>query len=211
MKTKEFIIMTIFTTLSLVVYNFFPTKDIFQQIATILFFLVVLPIVFSKYVLKNSKDLINFRIGNYREGLIYGAASLIFCFIIIFILSYFYGFLNRYTVPIFIVGNFLRFLVYEFLLVLSFIVVYEFYFRGFLMAIFSKNIGYWSILLQFVVFGILVLISATEKEIVQYVPYIIFAPFGGIIALKSKSLIYSAITQFLVIFILNVIIIHKLG
>ncbi len=172
-------------------------------------FLVLLPFLFYKYILKNSDSIIKFEIGDYKKGLLYAGISLVICFIVIALQSYFYNFLDKYAIPSFITESFFKFLIYELLLILPIVAIFEFYFRGFLMGIFSKKIGYWSILLQSALFSLFLLLSS--DELIQFYPYLIFSIFGGWIALKSRSLIYSTTAQFILIFVLNVIIIKRLG
>lgn len=209
MKTREFIITMIFIVISLGLYIIFPAKDIFQQLMGTIVFLVLLPFIFIKYILKNPDSVIGFKVGEHKKGLLYSGASLIACFLIFAVQSYFYNFLNKYAVPSFIVGNFFKFTAYELFLILPIVVIFDFYFRGFIMGIFSKKIGYWSILFQSIVFFLFLLFSGSN--LIQFAPYLIFSIFGGWIAFKSRSLIYSTAAQFILIFVLNVIIIKKLG
>lgn len=210
MKTKEFNIALIFILTSLGVYVFFPADGIFQQIITAFVFFAILPLLFNKFILKNSGEVFGFNFANYKQGVLWSAYSLIAVGFIIFISSYFFGFLSKYSVPVFIIGDFSKFLFYEFVLVVPFVFLYEFYFRGFLMPILSAKFGFWAILIQALVFLILVL-SDNGGSIVQFAPYFIFAPFAGLIAYKSKSIFYSGLTQFIIILVLNIISIKRVG
>lgn len=208
MKTKEFIITVIFTAISLLVYSFFPAKDNFQQVTAMLIFLVVLPFLFSRYFLQfNTLD--SFKLGDSRNGLIYSAASFFICLLIFFAASYVFDFFDKYKVPVFITQNFKNFLLYEFFLVLPFVVVYEYFFRGFILRFLRSVIGKWSILAQAAVFAVLIVSSG--GSMIQYLPYLIFSFFAGFIYLKSGSLIYSALTQFILILVLNAIVIQRVG
>lgn len=200
----------IFILVSLVAYAFFPTVDTFQQMTTMLVFFVVLPLLFNKIFLKKSLDFFGVCVGDWKKGLFWGAISLIIIGFIFFILFYYFEYLDQRKVSVFAAQSFGNFIYYEFLIVSFFVAVYEFYLRGFVMAIFKDRFKYFSILIQAVLFLILVL-SIGGASIYLFLPYLIFAPFGGFIAYKSKSILYSGISQFLLIIILDAVSIKMLG
>ena len=209
MKTKELIIMMLFIVTSLVVYGFFPTNNTFQQIITTLIFFVILPLLFNKFILKREFKFFGFEIGDYKQGLLWSAYSLVAIGFIFFVISYYFAFLDHYTIPVFITKDFVNFLFYEFILVVPFVVIYEFYFRGFVMPVFKSNFGYWAILIQALI--LLVLVLSSGGNIAPFVPYLIFAPFAGLIVYKSRSILYSGATQFIILFVLTLVVIKKIG
>ena len=95
---------------------------------------------------------------------------------------------------------------YEFLLTALFVLIYEFYFRGFILFIFKTKLEFWAILVQALIFLILVLVIG-YSSLFLFLPYLIFTPFAGFIALKSRSILYSGISQFLIILILDTLIV----
>ena len=200
----------IFIVLSLLVYSLFSASGSFQQVATMLVFLVILPILFNSLILKRGISFYGIGKGDYKQGIIWSAYSLLAISFIFLIMSYYFNFLNEYSVPVFITKDFVNFLFYEFIIVVPFVAVYEFYFRGFLMPIFETKLGYLAVLLQAAVLLILVLINS-GSGILPFVPYLIFAPFGGFIAYKSRSILYSGATQFIILLALNLIVIKKIG
>ena len=210
MKIKEFSIAIIFIILSLAVYSLFTVNGDFQQIVATLVFFVIMPLLFSRFIMKRGWDDFNLSVGDYKQGLIWSAYSLIVTGIIFFVISYFFGFLKSYTIPDFIVKSFWNFLFYEFIVVVPFVAVYEFYFRGFVMPILKSKLGYLAIALQAVIFLVLVLIN-NWGALVPLVPYFVFAPFAGLIAYKSKSILYSGASQFIILLVLTLIIIKKIG
>lgn len=171
---------------------------------------MILPLLFNKFALKKELKDIGFIIGDYKQGIKWGMISLVVVSFIFFLISYYFNFLDDYVVPIIITKNFTNFVIYEFFLVVPFVCIYEFYFRGFILNIFSARFGYWAILIQSLIYLILVLVDR-DGSMIQLIPYVIFAPFAGLIAYKSKSILYSSISQFIIIFILNVIIIKKIS
>lgn len=201
---KKNIITSIFILVSLVLYNFFPTKDLFQQIITMLVFFIILPLLFNKFILKNNFSIFNVVIGDWKKGLIWSLCSLLFIGFIFFIIVKYFSFFDYYYIPLIITKSFGDFMLYELTVVIFFVAVYEFYLRGFIMFSFESSLKYWIILLQAILLLILFFIMA-GASVYLFLPYLIFAPFGGIIAYKSRSILYSGLTQFLIIFILNAI------
>lgn len=202
--SKQNIVTSIFILVSLLVYGFFPTNDSFQQIITMLVFFVILPMLFSKFILKNDFDVFNITIGNWKQGLIWSGYSLL-CVGFIFIIAVnFFDFFKYYSVPVVITESFIKFIIYEFTITILFVAIYEFYLRGFVMFAFESTFKYWAIFLQALLFLILFL-SMGGASVYLFLPYLIFAPFAGWIAYKSRSILYSAVSQFLIIFILNAI------
>ncbi len=210
MKYKETFIISFFTLASLCVYAIFPVENSFQQIVTMLVFFVIFPLMFNGFFLKRKLSSYGLQFGDRKQGLLWGLYSIIAVTFILFVSLKYFSFLKNYGVPDFTINNFNNFLLYEFTLVILFVATYEFYFRGFILSIFKSNLKYWTILLQSLLFLVLVLLIGRES-LYQFLPYLIFAPFAGLIAYKSKSIIYSGIIQFLIIFILDALIIKMLG
>lgn len=210
MKNKEIIVTVFFIVASLFLYTIFNGENIFQKTIIGLVFFVVLPILFNKLILKGTIDLFGLRIGDWRQGILWSFYSLIVVSFIFFIISKYLSFFNHYAAPFFISIDFGKFLLYEFVVVTVLIAVYEFYFRGFVMFVFESSFKYWSILIQVVIFLILVLNIRNSAVFYMFLPYLIFAPFAGFIAYKSRSILYSGITQFLIVVFLDTIFVKMI-
>lgn len=206
MKYKEFLGTIFFITASLIIYALFPVINSFQQVFIMLVFFIAFPLSFNKLFLKKKLNFYGLEFGNWKQGLLWSFYSLIIVCFIFFIISYFFGFLKNYSIPIFITKSFLNFIVYEFLLTALFVLIYEFYFRGFILFIFKTKLEFWAILVQALIFLILVLVIG-YSSLFLFLPYLIFTPFAGFIALKSRSILYSGISQFLIILILDTLIV----
>ncbi len=202
MKYKKFFGTIFFIVISLFIYALFPVNNSFQQIFTLLVFFLVFPLVFNKIFLKNKLDFYGFSLGNWQQGLFWSMFSLGIIYLFFFLSSYYFNFFKEYTVPIFITKSFVNFILYEFLLMALFVFIYEFYFRGFVLFIFEAKFKKWAILIQTLLFGVLVL-SIGRESWYLFLPYLIFTPFAGFIALKSRSILYSGVSQFLIILILD--------
>ncbi|HAR99603.1 MAG: hypothetical protein US57_C0016G0023 [Candidatus Moranbacteria bacterium GW2011_GWC2_37_73] len=210
MKNKEIITTVFFIVASLFLYTIFNGDNIFQKTVISLVFFVALPILFNKFILKGTIDLFGLKIGDWRQGLLWSFYSLIAVGFIFFVISKYLGFFNHYAAPFFIVIDFGRFLLYEFAVVAVLIAVYEFYFRGFVMFVFESSFKYWAILIQTLIFVILVLSARDSVVFYMFLPYLIFTPFAGFIAYKSKSILYSGISQFLIVVFLDTIFIKMI-
>jgi membrane protease YdiL (CAAX protease family) len=189
----------------LLLYVIFPADGVFQQIISSATFLLVIPLLYVKIILK--KDLNNFGIqqGEWKTGIFWSLFSLLAAFLILYALYYYYDFFEKYEVSKLIADNFLLFLGYQIFLTGFFVALYEFFFRGFIMFSFSKKLGYWSIIFQGVIFFLLIWLSSSMTWIMA--PYLIFALFGGVIAFLSRSIIYSFISTSLFIVIVDSIFI----
>lgn len=201
MKIKDFFITIFFLTTLLVVFIFFPAEGVFQTILATVVFLILIPIIFNRWILKMKIGDIGLQFGNWKQGLIWGGVSILFISGVFFIIIYFFDFLKNYTIPIKIVGNYKNFIIYEFFSVLPIIFIYDFFFRGFIMLTLGRKIGEWAILVQFLVF--IVLIWSTGSQIYNLIPYMATALFAGVVVYKSRSIFYATILQFLVWIILD--------
>lgn len=188
---KKEIITFLVVFLCLLLAMTFPANGDFQLLSRIVFFLVVLPILYIKFILKKTVSEFGLNLRDNRTGLLWAFIMLIASFLIALILFYFFHLETQYIIPAFVINNFWVFVFYE-LVVMNFILfVFEFFFRGFLQTILEKKVGIWAPLVQCAVFlGFLFL---TQKLAWQYTPLIILSLTGGVVAYKSKSFVYSYI------------------
>ena len=189
---KEDFVTTSIIFFCLLLYAVFPTDNVFQQIVSSTTFLLVIPILYVKIILKKNLGDIGIKKGNWQTGIIWSAISLIISTLIAYILLSYLGLAQRYALPHYIANSFTFFLFYEIMLFGFFTFLYEVFFRGFLMLNFSKKIGLWAILLQALVF--LALFFFTRGIHWTLTPYIIFLIFSGITAYLSQSIFYSFAT-----------------
>jgi membrane protease YdiL (CAAX protease family) len=210
MKNKETLITAFFIIISLIIYALFPTKNTFQQFFTLLIFFVLFPLIFNWVFLKKKLSFYGLNFGSWREGLVWSGCSLILIFIIFLMIFCFSNFFRIYKIPTFVLKNFGNFLFYELVLVIPFVMIYEFYFRGFLMFVFESKFKYWAILIQSAVFLVLIL-SIRDLPLSLFLPYLIFAPFAGYITYKSRSIVYSLVLQFLIILSIDAIVLRMIS
>jgi membrane protease YdiL (CAAX protease family) len=206
MKQKELITSGVFLVLLIVLYVLFPIGDEFQSICAALVFFVVLPILYIKIILKKQLRLFGIDKGKYRLGLMYATSGLFASMVIIFIFIKKTSFLSYYLLPTSVTKEFWPFLFYELTIVLLFVVIYEFFFRGFVYFTFEKNLKKWAIVVQMLLFYILIFSIGVSRW--NFLPYMVFTPFAGIIVYKSKSIIYSIVAQWMTIVLLDTYVIH---
>ena len=92
MKQKEFIITIIFVLILLIVFSFFPVRNIFQQLITTLLFFIIIPIIFNKVFLKKQIGQIGIRLGDWKQGLFWSGTSIIVTGLSFLIAVYFFCF-----------------------------------------------------------------------------------------------------------------------
>ena len=168
----------------------FPTQEenLFQQYVSGLAFLAFIPFLYIRIILKKGLKDFGLQSGNVRKGIFWTAVSFVISFLLVFLAQKYLGLSEKYGAPQLIFSGFARFLLYAFLITAPWAALYEFFFRGFILFGTEKNIGYWAVILQFAMFALMV---AFFKDPMSMIFYVIAAPFSGIIAYQSRSLIYS--------------------
>ncbi|HAV11577.1 MAG TPA: hypothetical protein DCX32_03470 [Candidatus Moranbacteria bacterium] len=198
--------MALFIVANLIAFKLFPTEGRFQDISALIVFFVITPVLFNKFILKKDFSLFGLVVGDWKNGLVWAGLSLLMSFLIFYIIFHYTSFLDNYIISRRIAEDFLYFVYYELVLVLSLSFIYEFFFRGFVMFQFLRFLGYGAVLLQFLIFVVLIWFSPDFSW--NFIPYIIFFPFAGLVAFKSNSIIYSLVAQSFFIFIVDVIFIR---
>lgn len=200
-KNIELITTFIFVLFCLALYIYFPASGYFQYKAVALVFLVLLPYLFSRFILKEESFFEKIIIGEWKKNLILMLIGLLISFLIAISLFKFTDLLNTYPLSQSVRNNFWEFISYELLGVSFTVAVYEIFFRGFLMFYLEKFFGLWSILIQFLIFFAMILLLGIPFS--YYFLYILFIPIAGIIAYKSKSILYSFMGQLIFIIIVD--------
>jgi len=205
---KKDIVSVLMMVFCLLMIRLFPEENYFQKIIISLVFLLVIPVLYIKIVLKESLRNFGLRIGNWKQGIAWIMLSLVGSFFIIFLLYQYAGMAEKYHVPQNIIQNFGLFVFYESVLVSFFIALYEFFFRGFVMFSFSEKLGYWAVISQFALFILFLIIMKDFNW--TFAPYLISAFFAGVIAYKSRSLFYSYLFSLLFVIISDAVYIYSL-
>lgn len=199
-KNIELFSVSIFIFCLLLTHKIFPTVNLFQEMVASLSFFVVLPVLYTKFILKKNIKSFGFISGDLKSGIIWSSVSLFVAFLLMYIAINYSQFLDKYIFPNEIASSFSSFLIYELFAVVGVIFIYDFFFRGFIISQFREVFNYWSILFQWSIFVILVFFQGFSW---QFLPFMVFAPFSGYILLKSQSLFYGFVAQIIFMFIVD--------
>jgi hypothetical protein len=194
--------------LCLFLFAAFPTGNIFQKLVAYITFLVAVPLLYVKMVLKESLKDYGFQRGNWKKGVLWGGLSLMASLAIFYLLLNYANFAYNYQPSPLATEKFTHFVLYEIFLVGFYVFMYEWFFRGFVMFSFSKEAKYWSIIIQFILFLAFIIFAGGAKWSIAY--YIIIAPLAGFTAYQSRSLAYSLASSWIFIIIADTFIIKML-
>ncbi|KKU55835.1 MAG: hypothetical protein UY41_C0005G0014 [Candidatus Moranbacteria bacterium GW2011_GWE1_49_15] len=200
---KEFFLDSLFVLGIVAIYVLFPTNDFFQQIITLVVFFIGMPILYCKFI--TGRKLYSFGIskGDVRNGLFWSLGLFSVALLALYVVFNYSSFLSNYGLPRDIIDNFTYFVLYESFFILPLSFIYTFFFIGFVYFGHERVIsGYWAIVLQWIIFIGIVLLSGSSFWV--SLPYLLFAPFAGLIAYKSRSIWYSALTQFIFVFVVDI-------
>jgi hypothetical protein len=189
----------------------FPAEPGLQQITKNLFFMIIIPVLYIKLVLK--KDLKNYGLnipekGHRKFGLFWAALMLFVSLLIAYLLLNYTGFKKEYGLAAYIVDNFWIFLIYELVLVNILLFIQNFFYQGFVLFTFFKKMDYWSVFVQFMLYILFILVLGNFSW--QLAPFIILSLTGGWVTYKSHSFVYSYIMGLLFIIILDSYIIYTI-
>ena len=209
MENKETAITSLVIVFCLALSVFFPTKNSAQLFTSNIFFLVIIPILYYKLILKIKISELGLALNDKKIGFFGGALMFLVNLIIFYLLYQFTDFNQNYLLSPHIVHNFWIFLFYELLVANMFVFIQEFFWRGFILLYFSRKIGPLAIFLQFIIFvGVMLLIS--QNSFWQMAPTLVISLTSGIIVYKNRSIFYSWIFSLLSILILDSFIIYHL-
>lgn len=182
----------------LVLYGIFPARNIFQQIISSFAFLLIIPLLYIKIILKDPLIKYGIGLGERRQGVIWMGLSLVASLSIFYILLHYTSLPQKFQLPGLAAEKFSFFVMYEILLVGLFAILYEFFFRG-LMTLGLKELGIWAVAIQSVIFAsFFAITSGFDWSIILFT---IISPFAGMAAYQSKSLLYSFGTSLIFIII----------
>jgi hypothetical protein len=188
---------------------YFPVDDYLQNLTKNIFFLLVIPFLYVKFVLqKNIRDF-GISWGDKKTGLIWGGALFLFLAVLFFLIIRYTEFDKTYAPPVFVQINFWYFLLYELVLVNLLFLLQEIFFKGFLLSALRAKLGYWSILVQSLVF--LFPLFIFSSYFFETLPLVVISLLGGLVAYKSRTFVFSYLAGIIFLIILDayIIFIHK--
>lgn len=186
-------------------FSFFPIKtNYFQEIAMSLVFLFLVPFLYIKIVLKRKMTEFGFQVVKWKEGFV----ILPVCFLIMGILFYvvfnYTNFKEEYFLGDYEMTNSYWYLfVYEVLIINLIVFLYEVFFRGFVMFYFKNKFNIYAIFVQLLVF--ILFLDMLGQLSLDYIFYMMAALLAGLIAYKSKSLLYSYLFSIIVLIASDII------
>lgn len=209
-KNSELLISSFVIAACLFLSVVFPvnSSSLAQLLTKQVFFLIIIPALYIKLVLKKKLSSFGLNLKNKKTGIFSGIIAL-FALVIIYYLFFQYTSLEKkYVIPELAANYFPYFIAYELILVNVLFFSYEFFFRGFVLFLFSEKLGQRAILLQAILFTIF--FSISFGFFWQYCVPVIFSLAGGFIAYRSKSFIFPYITSLLFAIVMNSYVIYSL-
>jgi len=205
---KKDIVSVLMMVFCLLMIRLFPEENYFQKIIISVTFLLAIPALYIKIVLKESLKNFGLKLGNWRQGIAWTLISFAILALISYLIYNYTNFVEKYYLPQKVIESFKLFAFYEIAIVGFFIALYEFFFRGFIMFSFSEKLGYWAVISQFALFVLFLIIM--EDFNWMFAPYIMISFFSGVIAYKSRSLFYSYLFSLLFVIISDAVYIYSL-
>jgi len=190
----------------LLLFFLFPGNNFSQYLTKSAFFLMLIPFLYIRYILKKNIFDFGFNLKNAKIGFIWGGLMLAISLLAIYALANLTDFEKQYFISPYISGNFWQFVFYELLLVNALFFFQEYFFKGLLLAILSDKIGYLSVLIQAIIY--LVSLQFIYNSFWQSIPLAIFSLTGGVAAFKGRSFVYSYLPGILFIILTNAYIIY---
>lgn len=170
-------------------YILFPAGGTFQKVVSLAGFLVAIPILYIKIILKKSLADFGFQKGNWKRGVGGIIISLGVSLLIFYILINYSDFLKYHQAIGRLKGNFSSFLYYEFVVILPILLAFGVFFQGFILSFAETRLWRLAVLAQYLFFLFFLWISGGFNWDAGL--YMICALFAGAVAYQSRSLFYS--------------------
>jgi membrane protease YdiL (CAAX protease family) len=162
--------------------------------------LFVLPLLIIKFLLKGSLTGYGLRVGDYKIGLIYSLIFLAVMIPIVWFVSANGDFIDTYPQLNDVKYSWSIFLVFE-SGILLYMIAWEFIWRGFMLFGLEEKFGYYAVLIQMIPF----LILHNGKPAAETFGAIAAGLALGILALKTRSVLYCIITHTGVMFSIDLV------
>jgi hypothetical protein len=206
-KNRRFVVTGLLALFSLLFLGFFSENErlnpAFQGLVVSTVFFLVIPLLYSKMVLREPLKNIGLQKGNFWEGILTGLGSVALAMTVVIALAFTVPvFRGQYAFPALVETSFLWFVFYELVLIPSVIIFYEVFFRGLIELVWLKDLGLRAVFIQAAFFlGFLYLSHDISW---QRLPLLIFCPLAGLIAYRSGSLWYSFAASWVFLFLTDI-------
>lgn len=192
-RHKEFIGTSIVVIASVLLLGYFEENETInpalQTLILAIGVFLVIPLAYCRIMLGRSFSALGFQRGNIWAGIGGSILALVVALSALFVLWNFTPLLREYQLPVAVEEQFLFFVLYEVFLNGFITFLFEVFFRGFVMLLWLRRWGFWSVITQAALFS--GLLYASSGLTATTIPYLIFAPFAGLIAYQSRSIWYS--------------------
>ncbi len=210
---KKFFFVSIFFLILILISQYYPINkdDTFQNISLAIVFMLVIPILFIKIVLKEKLESYGFKLIT-KKKVIFNIILFLMIVLVLFLALFKYILIKQnYNLPLIFHQYFLSFFLLEFLVMSLVLLLIEVFFRGviqFFLEQYFSSIK--AILLQSILFFLLLYFSGSKNEILEwpFLQLILIAPLAGWIAKESKSWFYSWLFSWLFMILSDAIIIY---
>ncbi len=204
---RRFIITGALAFFSLGFIAFFKESDqlhpVFQGFIVSSIFFLVIPVLYSKIILKESLESIGWRKGETLAGSITLVACVLLGLTLLILLSRAFPVREQHILPGLVESEFLWFTLYEIVLVSFMALLYEVFFRGLIQFLWLKDFGIWAVIAQAGLLWGLFLVTGSFSW--ENAPLLLFAPLAGIIAYVSRSIRYSLVGSWLFFFLVDIV------
>mgnify|MGYP001493655768 CR=1 FL=1 len=202
--TRREILIGFCAALVVLVSLIFPQQAYGETFWLSFLLFAIFPAAVVAYLLKEPLKNFGISLGERKTGLVLSAA-----FVIVFIFAnYYLLFHTKYggdlSIPRGIAGSFVAFLLFEIFISLPLHFFREFFFRGFLQLGLEKKLGTYSLFLAAILPALLSFRSSAVM-----IALIFFSSLGaGLIVRQSRSILYSALSLWLISMSLDIMIIR---
>ena len=202
---KETAITSTVIIICLALFYLFPTGGGMEKMTASLFFLLIIPMLYIKLILKKNLRDFGWQVNNWRKGVVFSGMSLAFCLLIFYVIFKYADLQNNYFLPRAAYQSFWYFIFYELFIVGVFLALYLFFFSGFVFFSFEKILGSFAPLLPFFLFVVFFwIVSAFSWKNYGYIILSFPLPF---VVQRSRSLFFPLVAGLLFMLISDAVVI----
>ena len=206
-QKEKMIMTTLFVCITLGLLYGLPESgsldSTLQEIIASSIFLLVLPVIYCKMILKEPLSSIGLREARWLPAFFWGGVMIAVGGVLLFLLLPVEGFREAYRLPAFIEKSFKWFIVYEVLVVGGIALLYEVFFRGLVMKLWLGPFGPVAIVLQSALFIGFIGISSGFSW--QYAVLCYASLFSGVVAYFSRSIYASWLANWALFFLVDLV------
>lgn len=213
-QKEKMIMTTLFVCITLGLLYGLPESgsldSALQEIIASSIFLLVLPVIYCKMILKEPLSSIGLREARWLPAFFWGGVMIAVGGVLLFLLLPVEGFREVYRLPAFIEKSFKWFVVYEVLVVGGIALLYEVFFRGLVMKLWLGPFGPVAIVLQSALFIGFIGISSGFSW--QYAVLCYASLFSGAVAYFSRSIYASWLANWVLFFFVDLVflVVHQM-